>query len=123
MQLLYCIFILIFKYHKMIRELLDTIEKATKDYPMTSQSESSDPLVCISYTQVHWWKYYIYEYDPQSHIAFWYVEWFESEFWSIDMLEQIEVAMTYNFNLDFTIQDKIPLSELSDFISLTSDDE
>lgn len=94
----------------------DTFKLVLADYPMMSQSESEDPIVSISFTQVNWRKYFIYEYDPEDQIAFAYVMWDFSEFWSVWLQEQMDVAKTYNHILNLKIYTNWEtLSQLSDF--------
>jgi hypothetical protein len=96
----------------------ERLTTALSKYPMTSQSESSDPIVIATWKQVNWWEYFIYEYNVENNIAFWYVMWDFSEFWTVDVKEQIDVAWLYNHDMWFKIISK-PLSEISDFTSIT----
>lgn len=102
----------------MNKDIQARLTASMSKYPMTSQSESEDPLVTATWTQVNWWKYFIYEYDPEDNIAFWYVMWDFSEFWTISIDEQVEVANMYNHDLWFKVlSTPKPLSEISDFNS------
>ena len=100
----------------MEKNLTEVCQYALKDYPMMSQSEAEDPIVKVIFTQVNWWKYFLYEYDAEQNIAFWYVMWDFSEFWSIDIQEQIDVANMYWHRLvPWVVHQK--LSSISDFNS------
>ena len=102
----------------MNENIIARLRASSSKYPMMSQSESDDPIVFATFTQVNWWKYFIYEYDANTDIAFWYVMWDFSEFWSISMDEQIEVANMYWHNLETSFQIiNMPLSKISDFNS------
>lgn len=96
----------------------DTYKRILTDMlpAMMSQSEVEDPIVKVIFTQVNGWKYFLYEYDPEQNIAFGYVMWDYSEFWSVSMDEQMEVANTYWHQIDFLTWE-VKLSEVSDFKS------
>ena len=62
-----------------------------KDSNNQNDSTKDTLLWCKFFTPDSSWTWYVSEYNPETKRAFWYVQWFEDEWWSfsLDELEKV----------------------------------
>lgn len=74
-------------------DIIKIVENRFKDYPLYSQENNKDPYVIVKLFDAYGsWTWYLTEYDQETKIAFWYVEWlFEDEWWYVSLIELSEL--------------------------------